>query len=357
MKYNQTQMDITDRIVIEVGLYAGRSFKEIASDLDRHPATIAREIKNNRTFIPGDFPFGNDCKYARKCGERDLCDKTTVDCNFNCVYCKHVKCYSICLRYLPRACSRLNQPPYVCNSCFYKRNCDYNRYMYTAKQADKVSSKRRSESRSGLRVKGDEFKKLDDLITRQIRLGQPLSHIYAQHRDDLPVGLRSLYNYIDSGQMTIRNIDLRRKVGYRRRKRKAKSSPERYKCRKGRTYEDFQRFIKQNPNLPVVQMDTVKGSRSKDKALLTMLFLQSNIMLIFLMPDCSSKSVVSIFNTLTKKIGISAFRALFPVILTDNGSEFKAVDLLEKNLSGNDRCRIFYCDPQASWQKAELEKN
>ena len=63
MKYNQTQMDITDRIVIEVGLYVGRSFKEIASDLDRHPATIAREIKNNRTFIPGDFPFGNDCIY------------------------------------------------------------------------------------------------------------------------------------------------------------------------------------------------------------------------------------------------------------------------------------------------------
>lgn len=357
MKCNQTQMDITDRIVIEVGLYVGRSFKEIASDLDRHPATIAREIKNNRTFIPGDFPFGNDCKYLRKCGERDLCDKITEDCNFNCVYCKHVKCYTVCLRYQPKVCSRLSRPPYVCNGCSVRRSCDYNRYFYTAKQADKISARRRSESRSGLRVKGDEFKKLDELITRQIRLGQPLSHIYAQHCDELPVGLRSLYNYIDSGQMTIRNIDLRRKVGYRRRKRKSKSTSVQYKCRKGRTYEDFQRFMNQNPNLPVVQMDTVKGSRSKDKALLTMLFLQSNIMLMFLMPDCSSKSVVNVFNTLTKKIGTSAFRALFPVILTDNGSEFKAVDLLEKNSSGTERCRIFYCDPQASWQKAELEKN
>ena len=100
-------VDITDRIVIEVGLYVGHSFKEIASGLDRHPATIARKIKNNRTFIAGDFPFGNDCKYLKKCGERDLCDKITEDCSFNCVYYKHVKCYTVCLRYQSKVCSRL----------------------------------------------------------------------------------------------------------------------------------------------------------------------------------------------------------------------------------------------------------
>lgn len=357
MKMYQSQMDLTDRIVIETSLYVGRSFKEIARDLDRHPATIAREIKKNRVFISGDFPFGNDCRYAKKCGERNLCDKNTEDCLFNCIYCKHVKCFTICHRYQPKACVRIERPPYVCNGCSYRRNCDKDRYMYTARQADKTSRKRRSDSRSGLRIKGDEFKALDELISKQIKLGQPLSHIYAQHCDEIPIGLRSLYNYIDSGKMTVRNIDLRRKVGYRKRKRKAAPPSTRFKCRHGRTYEDFQRFMKKHPNLDIVQMDTVKGSRSQGKTLLTMLFLKSNIMLIFLMPDNKSKSVVDVFNSISKKIGITAFKELFPVILTDNGSEFKSVDSLEKDNSGRYRCRIFYCDPQASWQKAELEKN
>ena len=357
MKLNQKQMDLTDRIVIETGLYANRTFKEIARDLGRHPATIAREIKTNRTFIPGDFPFGNDCRYARKCGAKNICDRNTEDCNFNCIYCKYVKCYTICHRYQPKGCARLKQPPYVCNCCANRRSCDHNRYMYSAKQADKLSRKRRSETRSGLRVKGDEFKALDALITKQIKLGQPLSHIYAEHRDELPIGLRSMYNYIDSGQLTIRNIDLRRKVGYRRRKRKNAPPSARFKCRQGRTYEDFQRFMKQHPDLDVVQMDTVKGSRTQGKTLLTMLFLKSNIMLLFLMPDCTSKSVVSVFNMINKNIGTTAFQMLFPVILTDNGSEFKSVNALERDTSGKERCHIFYCDPQASWQKAELEKN
>lgn len=48
---------------------------------------------------------------------------------------------------------------------------------------------------------------------------------------------------------------------------------------------------------------------------------------------------------------------LFEVVLTDNGAEFKNPSLLERNLSGQCRTRIFYCDPMASWQKGRLEWN
>ena len=51
------------------------------------------------------------------------------------------------------------------------------------------------------------------------------------------------------------------------------------------------------------------------------------------------------------------FRKIFPVILTDNGSEFKYTQELERTDQGEQRTRLFYCDPQASWQKAQLEKN
>ena len=53
---------------------------------------------------------------------------------------------------------------------------------------------------------------MDALITKLVKKGQPLTHIYTEHENELPVGLRSLYNYIDSGIMTIKNIDLRRKT-------------------------------------------------------------------------------------------------------------------------------------------------
>ena len=47
----------------------------------------------------------------------------------------------------------------------------------------------------------------------------------------------------------------------------------------------------------------------------------------------------------------------FPAILTDNGSEFKRVQDLEQTWDGQHRTQIFYCDPQASWQKPHIEKN
>ena len=59
---------------------------------------------------------------------------------------------------------------------------------------------------------------MDKLITKLVKKGQPLTHIYTEHEKELPVGLRSLYNYIDSGAMTIKNIDLRRKTSYKQRR-------------------------------------------------------------------------------------------------------------------------------------------
>ena len=56
-------------------------------------------------------------------------------------------------------------------------------------------------------------------------------------------------------------------------------------------------------------------------------------------------------------LGIEVFRNLFPLILTDNGSEFKKVDDLELNEELEYRTSIYYCDPMASWQKPHIEKN
>lgn len=45
-------------------------------------------------------------------------------------------------------------------------------------------------------------------------------HIYAEHENEMPVCLRTLYNYIDEGELTIKNVDFRRKTGYKPRNKK-----------------------------------------------------------------------------------------------------------------------------------------
>lgn len=182
--------------------------------------------------------------------------------------------------------------------------------------------RRRSESRQGIRLDERDKKFLDDLITKLVRKGQPLSHIYAEHEDEIPVSLRSLYNYIDAGELTIKNIDLRRKTGYKQRRKNKQSVSERFanqEYRQCRTYDDFELLMKLVDDDLVLEMDTVKGVREKGKRLLTMIFRKNSVMLLFLMPDGKAASVKRVFDYLESGLGLEVFRRLFPYILTDNG--------------------------------------
>ena len=91
--------------------------------------------------------------------------------------------------------------------------------------------------------------------------------------------------------------------------------------------------------------------------MLAMHFAGQNIMLIFLMRDGKGTTVVEQFDWLTSILGLEPFRKLFPVILTDNRSEFKRIGEIEFTVAGERGTRVFYCDPQASWQKPHIERN
>lgn len=67
--------------------------------------------------------------------------------------------------------------------------------------------------------------------------------------------------------------------------------------------------------------------------------------------------VVNVFDRLTDLLGLEIFRDTFPVILTDNGPEFKDSKGLEYTKDGNKRTSVFYCDSLQSNQKARLERN
>ena len=131
-----------------------------------------------------------------------------------------------------------------------------------------------------------------------VNKGQSINHIFATHSDEIRLSKKTIYNYIDQSAFRVRNIDLPKKVRYKQRHSHEVLMKFDYQYRKG---------------LPIVEMDTVIGARNSGKVLLTILFRDTNFMLIFLLPDKSHQSVLHVFDKLTSLLGIELFRKLFPV--------------------------------------------
>lgn len=199
----------------------------------------------------------------------------------------------------------------------------------------------------------EELCELDNIVSPLIKNGQTIAHIY--QTQDLKCSKSSLHNYIDQNLLSARNIDLPRRVRYSS-KRKKRTPPKDTSIRRGRTYEDFEKYLLDNPDTPVVEMDTVEGKKG-GKVLLTMLFRSSKLMLAFILEDKTTNSILKIFNWLETILGNALFENTFLVILTDNGTEFSNPLSLEFNAEGVGRTRIFFCNPGASYQKGAIEKN
>jgi IS30 family transposase len=126
-------------------------------------------------------------------------------------------------------------------------------------------------------------------------------------------------------------------------------------CRIGRTYVEYEAFIK-GKSVAVVEMDSVIG-RVGGKVLLTLMFTSCDFMLAFIRDRNTSQSVIDTFDWLYKVLKAKTFKALFPLLLTDNGSEFSNPLKLEFDKDGDKRTSIFYCNPNASFQKPHVEVN
>lgn len=69
----------------------------------RHPATVAHEIKENRTYIHNTYYLGKDCVNARRTNVvRYVCGD--LDCEQNCCKCRLVDCQKHCDKYISQAC-------------------------------------------------------------------------------------------------------------------------------------------------------------------------------------------------------------------------------------------------------------
>lgn len=363
--HDQKHLTLSNRTYIEQELLQKSSFSSIAKVLHKDPTTIAKEVKRYSKDVSSKYSYKcNLCKLYKECtiksSDLKCSGYRTHYCSSYCKKCFRKSVIDICPYFLPYTCDMINKPPYVCNHCTDQKHCPLDKRFYNAAFAQKQYEKTLSKSREGINMTPDELQELNDLVSPLILKGQPLSHIFAVHADEIPVCRRTLYNYLEQRVFQARNIDLPRRVRYKKRKknnepRKPKTLQQEY--RNKRTYTDFERFMAAHPDLNVVEMDTVKGGRAAGKCLLTLLFRNCSFMIIILLPNCTQKAVIDAINNLSTTIGIRTFKKYFPVLLTDNGSEFKNPWAIEKTESGTHRTYVFYCDPYVSNQKARLEKN
>ena len=138
------------------------SFKSIADTLHKDPATISKEVGKNAKLIVGKHV----ASHCGKCHHLSICDilgNDIVASNYNrSSYCKNL-CKKFRREYPPRTCTLYT--PFKCNQ--------------------------------GINLNSQELSELNDLICPLILKGQPLSHIFAVHAEEIPVCRRTLYNSLD----------------------------------------------------------------------------------------------------------------------------------------------------------------
>lgn len=296
---------------------------QIANDLQKDPRAISREIRNHRVKTEKDFQFNTrNEKYTSPC----------------------------------KRCSRF---PFVCDGCPTTQYCMYLvKFHYKPESAHRLAQRTLRDARMRLNVDPLHFQKLDQKIYEGVSKGQSLNHIF-MHSDEFEISLRSAYRYVELGLLSTSNLDLRRKVRFRKRQTpKVKRVLIDAKIRQNRLYSDYIRFKAMHPGVPVIQIDCIESGKPFKTALLTIHFTDLRFMLGFLMPVKDSENVSKVFLQLQQMLSPEEYKAIFPVILTDRGTEFSNPLAIETHYeTGELLTQVFFCDPQASNQKGHIEEN
>lgn len=348
-------MSLHDRIIINNGLNNGLSFKAIARTIGKNCSTVSKEVRKNSVHRDVSAPgrIFNNCLHRFSCQLYNICSTCHLSRPKICRSCKF--CRSECDYFIEDVCPRLSKPPYVCNGCSDKNKCTLSKKLYFALEANKSYQTRLIDSRKGIVINTADIERLDNILVPLIKeQGQSIHHVYINHHDEIMMSEKTLYKIIDSGLLKVRNIDIPRKIRMRKRTSKPAAYKIEKKCLEGRRYEDFLKYLEIHPDTHIVQMDTVEGAKGEN-CLLTLHFTASSFMIVFKRDFNDSKSVTDIFNDIYDWLGANQFRKLFPVILTDNGSEFSNPAAIEFNDNGKRRTRIFYCHPSSSYEKGSYE--
>lgn len=308
-------MTLDDRIEIQECLNKGMTFKAIAQRIAKDQTTVSKEVKLHGRVQTNGFTKTDEC------------------------------------------CPKLLKAPFVCNGCPKRNhsNCPYARRIYQAKKAQQEYESVLVESREGIPLTKEEFYKTEAIISSAVKSGQNIYH--AIQANNLPVAKTTVYRHIECGYYTISKIDLPRAAKFKSRKeRKGEYVPKGVKI--GRSFEDFMLYLEENPSAAYIEMDTVIG-RIGGKVIMTFQFVNVDFMFGLLLNDKTAAEAANKIRGLKERLSAFEFHFgdVFPVLLTDNGGEFSNVFAFENGLDDQPETKLFFCDPNAPYQKPHVENN
>lgn len=308
-------MTLQDRIEIQEDLRKGMTFKSIARRIGKNPTTVSREVRQHAAFHKSSFAKTDE------------------------------------------TCPLLLKAPFVCNGCAKLNHvhCIFPRRIYNARNAQTEYQTVLVESREGIPLNKEEFYINEQIISDAVRSGQHVFH--AIHANNLSVSKSTVYRHIQKGYFSISPIDLPRAVKF---KPRTQHHPEFVPkgIRVNRTFADYLQFMEAHPDLNVVEMDTVIG-RIGGKVIMTFQFVNVDFMFGLLLENKTAAEAASKITSLKEMLDANglSFGHVFPVLLTDNGGEFSAVSAFENDRSRTRESSLFFCDPNAPYQKPHVENN
>ena len=314
-----------ERDTVQRMLERRASCREIARELGRSPSTVSSEVASHR-FVTA--------PKARR-GER-------VGASTD----------------LSAACPRLAAWPRCCNGCGRYRAIGCKRrphVFYEARAAQLCADSALVSSRRG--IDADEPAAAEALALIRDGLGRGLSPEQLSARNGGPVDLSpsTIYRWVAAGYDGMTNMELRRKVGYRPRRRAPAASATRHSPR--RSYAAFL-GLGEDACAAAWEMDTVEGAREDSACLLTLLHRPSRLQLALPLAAKDAESVAAALGGVRSVLGAGGTGRVFRAVLTDNGAEFSdegAIAALIGEEPGE--TRLFYCDPRRSDQKGACERN
>ena len=319
--YNHLSREQRD--IIEASIGKGYIFTQIGDAIGKDRTTVSKEIRRNRYIKLHEDHFNQELiqKFSSKC-------------------------------------ARLSAHPYCCNHCPNIRYCNKGKIYYNAKVAHERYEKLLITSREGIDINPETIDEIEHSIVPLIKeKKQSVNQVYINHHDILYFSKTTFYKYVETGVFSLTNLDLPKKVKYKKRK-KANNNRRELAILKGRKYTDFCEFKVLHPNMHIYEMDTVIGKNTTNKVFLTIFFRDTHYMIIRLLEKKNIACVNAEFERFKDILGIKLYAKIFRIGLTDNGSEFLDPYHIEKDYNNDKKItNLFYCDPNQPNQKGGIEKN
>lgn len=158
----------------------------------------------------------------------------------------------------------------------------------------------------------------------------------------------TLYNWIDSGIMRTKNMDLLEKLS--RKPRQKKRSAKANKRILGTSIDERPEEVESRNHFGHWEIDTVIGQKTKgDEVLLTLVERMTRFEVLLKLPDKTSEAVCLAVSQLRERCG-DDYTRLFKTVTADNGSEFASLqEALQETVA------VYFTHPFASYERGTSE--